>query len=99
MLTSHEQFGPNIIRLSLAVAGEQVTGTAGGRRLEGTVQGAAIEFRMDNVTAERQRGRHAAWLCREVRHRGFGGDTGKHRSQAPEAALAQLSMTAEPPPR
>jgi amidase len=52
MLTSHEPFGPNIMRLSLAVAGEQVTGTAGGRRLDGTVRGAAIEFRMDNVTVK-----------------------------------------------
>jgi len=51
MLTAHEQFGPNIIRLSLAIAGETLTGTAGGRKIEGTVRGAAIEFKMDNATA------------------------------------------------
>jgi amidase len=52
MLTSHEQFGPNIMRLSLTVAGETLTGTAGSRSIEGTVRGAAIEFRMDNVTVQ-----------------------------------------------
>jgi amidase len=51
MLTAQEQFGPNIMRLSLAVAGEKLTGTAGGRKIEGTVRGAAVEFKMDNVTA------------------------------------------------
>jgi acetamidase/formamidase len=40
------------MRLSLAVVGEQVTGTAGGRRLEGTVRASTIEFRMDNVAVK-----------------------------------------------
>jgi hypothetical protein len=34
MLTIDDQFGPNIMRLSLVVAGEKLTGTAGNRSRE-----------------------------------------------------------------
>jgi amidase len=51
MLTAQEQFGPNTMRLSLAVAGEKLTGTAGGRKIEGTVRGVVVEFKTDNVTS------------------------------------------------
>src|SRR5574341_216950 len=51
MLTVHEQFGPSVMRLSLAVTGEQLTGTAGGRKIEGTVRGGTIEFKMSEGTA------------------------------------------------
>jgi acetamidase/formamidase len=50
MLTAQERFGPNILRLSLEVAGDKVTGAANGRKLEGTIRGTAIEFKMDVVT-------------------------------------------------
>jgi amidase len=50
MLTTQEEFGPNIMRLSLTIAGDKVSGTAsGGRKIEGTVQGTSIEFKIDNV--------------------------------------------------
>ncbi|MGH9203840.1 MAG: hypothetical protein ACRD2A_21645 [Vicinamibacterales bacterium] len=51
-LTTHEQFGPNVMRLSLAVSGETLTGTAGGRTIEGTLKGTALEFKRDNATAK-----------------------------------------------
>jgi amidase len=51
MLTIDDQFGPNVMRLSLAVAGEKLTGTAGNRPIEGTVRGAAIEFKSGTLTA------------------------------------------------
>ena len=44
MLTIDDQFGPNIMRLSLVVAGEKLTGTAGARSIEGTVRGTTIQF-------------------------------------------------------
>jgi amidase len=52
MLTVHERFGPNVMRLSLSVSGEKLTGTIGGRPLEGTVRGTAIEFKEGKVTAK-----------------------------------------------
>lgn len=51
MLTIEDQFGPNIMRLSLLVMGEQLTGTAGTRSIEGTVRGATIQFKGANLTA------------------------------------------------
>ena len=51
MLTLDDQFGPNIMRLSLVVAGEKLTGTAGNRSIEGTVRGATIQFKGGNLTA------------------------------------------------
>jgi acetamidase/formamidase len=51
MLTLDDQFGPNILRLSLVVAGEKVTGTAGARTIEGTVRGETIQFTAGNLTA------------------------------------------------
>ena len=50
-LTVDDQFGPNIMRLSLVVAGEKLTGTAGTRAIEGTVRGATIQFKSGNLTA------------------------------------------------
>jgi amidase len=52
MVTLEEQFGPNVMRLSLAVAGEKLTGTAGGRSIEGTVRGGTIQFTSGNLTAK-----------------------------------------------
>jgi amidase len=50
MLTTLDEFGPNIMRLSLTIVGDKVSGTAsGGRQIEGTVQGTSIEFKIDNV--------------------------------------------------
>ena len=51
MLTLDDPFGPNIMRLSLVVAGEQLTGTAGNRSIEGTVRGSTIQFKGGNLTA------------------------------------------------
>jgi amidase len=51
MLTLDDQFGPNILRLSLVVAGEKVTGTAGARSIDGTVRGETIQFTAGNLTA------------------------------------------------
>ena len=45
MLTLHDQFGPNIMRLSLVVAGDTLTGTAGTRSIEGAVRGATLQFK------------------------------------------------------
>jgi hypothetical protein len=52
MVTAHEQFGPNYMRLTLSVSGDKVTGSAGNRMLEGTVKDGAIEFKMDNATVK-----------------------------------------------
>jgi acetamidase/formamidase len=51
MLTVEDQFGPNIMRLSLVVMGDKLTGTAGTRSIEGTVRGATIQFKGANLTA------------------------------------------------
>ena len=51
MLTLEDQFGPSIMRLSLVVMGETLTGTAGTRSIEGTVRGATIQFKGTNLTA------------------------------------------------
>jgi hypothetical protein len=47
MITVHEQFGPNVMRLSLAVSGDKLSGSLGTRKLEGTVAGQSIEFRTE----------------------------------------------------
>ncbi len=52
MLTVHEQFGPNIMRLSLVVEGEKLKGTAGTRAIEGTVQGTTLEFKADTLSVK-----------------------------------------------
>ncbi len=52
MLTVSEIWGPNIMRLSLAVAGDALTGTAGNQKFEGTVKGNAIAFTFGNATAK-----------------------------------------------
>ena len=52
MLTIQDQFGTNVSRMSLVVTGTTLTGTVGGRPIEGTVQGSAIEFKGNNVTAK-----------------------------------------------
>ena len=44
MVTVHEQFGPNIMRLSLVVSGEGHGVSLGTRKFEGRVKGNAIEF-------------------------------------------------------
>jgi len=41
----------HVMRLSLAVSGEKLTGTIGGRPIEGTVRGTAIEFNEGKFTA------------------------------------------------
>jgi len=52
MVTVHEIWGPNIMRLSLSVAGEVVTGTAGNQKVAGTIKGDVIEFKLGNATAK-----------------------------------------------
>jgi acetamidase/formamidase len=51
MLTVHEQFGPNITRMSLAVSGETLTGMIAGRKIDGTVRGSSLEFKAFNGAA------------------------------------------------
>ena len=51
MLTIEDQFGPSVMRLSLVVMGEKLTGTAGTRSIEGTVRGATVQFKGANLTA------------------------------------------------
>jgi amidase len=52
MITVHEQFGPNTTRLSLAVSGDTLTASYGGRTFEGTVKGSSIEFKLDNAAVK-----------------------------------------------
>ena len=52
MITVHEQFGPQVMRLSLAVSGEKLSGSLGTRKLEGAIAGQSIEFKIDNATAK-----------------------------------------------
>lgn len=56
MLTIHDQFGPTIMRLSLAVSDDRLTGSFGNRQIEGTVRGSNLEFKAGNaaVTATLQ---------------------------------------------
>jgi acetamidase/formamidase len=55
VLTVDEPFGPNIIRLSLIVAGEKLTGTVGAGSIQGTVRGTSIQFTAGNLTAKGSR--------------------------------------------
>jgi acetamidase/formamidase len=50
MLTIEDQFGPNVMRLSLNVTGEKLTGTAGPRVIEGTLRGMTVQFTGGNLT-------------------------------------------------
>jgi amidase len=49
MLTAQESFGPLVMRLSLTQTGEKLVGMSGGRPLEGTVKGNAINFKIDDA--------------------------------------------------
>jgi amidase len=49
MVTVHEQFGPNIMRLSLVVSGDVLGVSLGTRKFEGLVKGNAIEFAFDKA--------------------------------------------------
>ena len=49
MVTVHEQFGPNIMRLSLVVSGDVLGVSLGTRKFEGRVKGNAIEFAFDKA--------------------------------------------------
>ena len=51
MVTVHEQFGPNVMRLSLTASGEKVSGTFAGRKLEGTLRDSTLELKDNNFTA------------------------------------------------
>lgn len=50
-LTLHDPFGPGVMRLSLAVNGEAVSGLAGGRPVEGTFTRGTLTFKVRNATA------------------------------------------------
>jgi amidase len=50
MLTAREQFGTNVMRLSLAVSGETLTGSLDSRPLKGAVKGSTLEFTVNDVT-------------------------------------------------
>ena len=52
MVTVHEQFGPNIMRLSLVVSGDVLGVSLGTRKFEGRVKGNAIEFAFDKATVK-----------------------------------------------
>jgi acetamidase/formamidase len=49
VFTAHEQFGPNVMRMTLSVTDDKLTGTLGGRPVEGVVRGATIDFKIDNA--------------------------------------------------
>lgn len=51
VLTVHDAFGPNVMRLSLAVAGERLSGSAAGRPIEGTFTGRVVTFTVRNARA------------------------------------------------
>ena len=50
-LTLHDPFGPAVMRLSLAVNGEKVSGSAGGRPVEGSFTRGTLTFNVRNATA------------------------------------------------
>jgi hypothetical protein len=50
LFTAHDQFGPNVMRMTLSVTGDKLTGTLGGRTVEGVVRGTTIELNVDNAT-------------------------------------------------
>jgi hypothetical protein len=51
ILTIDDPFGPNIMRLSLVVEGEKLSGTAGPRAIEGAVLGTTLQFKGGNLAA------------------------------------------------
>jgi amidase len=50
-VTLHEAFGPSVMRLSLTVNGESVSGSASGRPVEGTFTRGTLTFKVRNATA------------------------------------------------
>jgi acetamidase/formamidase len=50
-LTLHDPFGPGVMRLSLTVNGQAVSGTAGGRPVEGSFARGTLTFKVRNATA------------------------------------------------
>jgi amidase len=50
-VTVHEAFAPNFMRLSLAVNGDTVSGSASGRPVEGTLTRGTLTFKVRNATA------------------------------------------------
>jgi len=50
LFTAHDQFGPTVMRMTLSVTGDKLTGTLGGRPIEGVVRGSTIDFKIDNAT-------------------------------------------------
>src|SRR5262245_43025011 len=52
VLTLHDGFASAVMRLSLTVTGEKLTGTAGGQAIEGTIRGRSIEFTRQKAVAK-----------------------------------------------
>jgi amidase len=51
VLTMYDTFAPNVMRLSLTVAGDRLSGSAGGRPIEGTFTGRTMTFTVRNAKA------------------------------------------------
>ncbi|HZI80411.1 MAG TPA: acetamidase/formamidase family protein [Vicinamibacterales bacterium] len=51
VLTMYDTFAPNVMRLSLTVAGERLSGSAAGRPIEGTFSGRTVTFTVRNGKA------------------------------------------------
>ena len=49
-LTLFDTFGPNVMRLSLSLSGETLTGSAAGRPIEGTFSRGTLAFKVRNFT-------------------------------------------------
>jgi acetamidase/formamidase len=52
MITVHEIFGPNIMRMSVVVTGDEITGTIGRQKFKGTVKGDTIELTVGNAKSK-----------------------------------------------
>jgi acetamidase/formamidase len=52
IVTVNELAGPNVMRMTLAVSGDTVTGSAGSQKIEGTIKDNAIEFKLGRGTAK-----------------------------------------------
>ncbi|HEV8394582.1 MAG TPA: acetamidase/formamidase family protein [Vicinamibacterales bacterium] len=50
-VTLYEAFGPNVMRLSLSVNGQTVSGSASGRPIEGSFTGGTLTFKVRNASA------------------------------------------------
>jgi acetamidase/formamidase len=48
MLTAHDPFNPQVVRLTLVAKAETLSGSFGNRQLDGTVKGNTLEFRVEN---------------------------------------------------